>query len=252
MLPILAAFAVALAGLPVPAAGSESSPAAGEPAFAAAASLVLFGFLVIEPPGPSTASGRAESGRVPMTASPFRADTTRPLGHFRVVADVLRALLDALARLGGAFVFLWSRLSRSGVLDHPTRRLILDHLARSPGATLSDVSSSLNLNRKTAEYHVRRLVLCGALVEAREPPFRRLFVVPRPPTVEPRSTRHRLLAILEREGALTRQDLAARIGITPQGLSHHLLALESDGIVARRGRLFLLARPGQRGASGGP
>lgn len=225
-------------------APAEPSPPAPVGTHAAQATMILFGFLRIGPAAPAAETAPAAPPPAPAPPAP-RMEAPRRVGFLRVVADVVRAVVSVLSAAGAAGVALWSRIGRDALLENATRRRLLALVEATPGLHVQEAARRLAVDRKTVEYHARRLASASLVQRERDGPLARLFPVPRP-AVDATSTRARLLDALRIDGPLHRQELAERLGVTPQAVSHHVASLQRDGLVESRagrgGRMVVSAR----------
>lgn len=138
-------------------------------------------------------------------------------------------------------VLLYRRLDEDRVLDHGTRRRILDHVREQPGATVADVAASLDVHYETARHHLDVLVEFDHVARRRfggrirhfenhgrlSPVQKRL--------VDALSTdgRREILRAL-RQAPGTVSGIADRVGRSVSTVSDHLSRLRDQGLVHRR------------------
>lgn len=151
------------------------------------------------------------------------------------------ALVVGLAAIlvSGALVVLHRYLSDDDVLDNDLRRRVLDLVRDRPGATPSDVASTLDVHYTTAVYHLETLSEFDHAVERRYGGRRRFFAY------GTCRTRSALLDALAAEGRaeildhLTRakrssvSEVVEAADLSQSTVSEHLSRLHDNGLVAR-------------------
>lgn len=153
------------------------------------------------------------------------------------------AILWSVALLAAAVPLwlLYRRLTGDQLLDHETRREILQALEDDPGQTTADLASDLGVHYETARHHLDLLVEFGHAVRRRDGQALRHF--PNHGALQPEEmtlaakirdpTRREVLETLVRRGPTTTSRLADRIGVAKSTVSHHLGELADAGIVDR-------------------
>lgn len=156
------------------------------------------------------------------------------------VAATLGGLVFLLRRFLG--VLLYSRITRSEVLDNENRRRIFEALDKSPGATAADVARTVGVARVVAQHHLGMLEAHHLVVARRYGGFRRFFVAGALPEEFAASEvlsdeRRRQIAelIVTRQGS-TQVELAGLTGLSRRLVSYHLGRLEESGLVAVDGQ----------------
>jgi len=135
---------------------------------------------------------------------------------------------------------LYSRLKRADVLDQKTRERVHRLVAEQPGIRWADLKRLSGLGTGALLHHLALLERHEFVSGRREGRHRRYYPAgARMPTPEPfplTPSQARVVAALA-DGGLTQRALADRLGITQQGASYHLKALERRGyvVVERRG-----------------
>ena len=140
---------------------------------------------------------------------------------------------------------LYARLLPARVLEHPTRRAILDLVTREPGLRLADVQRRLGLANGALRHHVDRLEAAGHLRSVADGPHRRLHP-PAAGRLEPLpGLAERALRLLEERGPLSASALAAALGVSRQALHYHVKKLAAEGRLstARAGHELVLSLP---------
>lgn len=159
-----------------------------------------------------------------------------------------------LFRVGGVWAVLrmvlpagW-RLDREQVHAHPTRRAILGHLEKHPGATAQELAETAGVRNRRAVYHLsilqREDCVSVRKVEGRKHYFARMA-----PKADCERLRLRafarasrpggqMLVLLARDPGATVSQVARRMGFAPGHAHYHLTKLAKEGLVdrLRRGR----------------
>lgn len=166
------------------------------------------------------------------------ADATgaeRPLGAFRILRTLLDALLFVLRAGGLLLVPLYHRILPARAAEHPLRARLLRLVLERPGLHVAALAETLDAHPKTLAYHLRVLARSRLVRLTREGRTMRAFPPATPaatPAPEASETRVRALDLLRDGGrALTREDLALLLGVTPQAVSYHLKILRGQGKV---------------------
>jgi len=142
-------------------------------------------------------------------------------------------------------------------LELENRRRAYELVAVSPGLHMREIARRLDVDVRTAEYHLRQLEKHGLATGMEEGGFRRFF----PRTADGRKTevvdardkpllgtlRRRVplyvsLVLLTRDGA-THGEPAQEAGVSPSTLSYHLERMERAGLLARRDGRYVLREP---------
>jgi DNA-binding transcriptional ArsR family regulator len=194
--------------------------------------------------GVSAAPTSASGITVRQHSSPTRSPTPpsppiRPAwGTWRSVA-----IIASVALVSAAFA-LYQRLTRDEIDTHPTRRLIMDAVTRSPGTTAQAISLSEGIPLTTLLYHARLLAKTGRLATTRVGPARLLF-----PTATSPHERDRVRALraglarkLYEDGRLAPVSIieaTTRHGVTRSSVMEQLNKLAKAGLVT-------IDRTGQR------
>lgn len=179
--------------------------------------------------GPRAAPARDDPGFTTLALGP-----TTPLDASPVAAGVALGVTGLLAILAR----LYSRFGRDSVLRAEPRARIHETLAARPeGATLADLAAATGLSRGAVAHHCRMLERHGYLT-SRHDGVNRRYALPgarlAPPVRPPTPGERRVLDLLREAGPLTQADLAARLGVTPQAVSQHLLRLRREARVEPR------------------
>lgn len=140
-------------------------------------------------------------------------------------------------------------------LELATRRRAYDLVASVPGLHLREVARRLDVDVRTAQYHLEHLGKHGLVAESVEGGFRRFF--PRTEglreVVDARD--RRALGLLRRpvplyvalllltRGAATHGEIAQGADVSASTVSYHLARLEREGVVGREGDRYALRDP---------
>lgn len=118
-----------------------------------------------------------------------------------------------------------------------TRAQVFAYISNHPGVCIAEVAASVGVDWTTSEYHVRRLICKGAVVERRVGQRRLLFprymdvALPVETLVtEPGRT---VLEALRRRAPATATALATDLARARSGVLRHLTRLEDLGLVRR-------------------
>lgn len=151
----------------------------------------------------------------------------------------LLVVVNLLFLLNVWLFFGYRRITKRAALEHETRTAIYDHICAHPGIRLGTLIQDLGANRGTVRYHLGRLqefgMIATAVVEGQTGYFEnrqkysaleaKVLIHLRNPTTQ------EILAILLESPAISRRELAQRLGITASSVSWHLQRLKADGIV---------------------
>lgn len=198
------------------------------------------------------ADGRVEQAALEFPIEVMAATATSPLaldlGEAGVAVGVAVGA-GTVAVAGAAAVFgrrdavrfawaaaLYTRLTRSDTLGHAGRETIQRLVGQTPGICYSDLKRETGMNTGALVHHLRALERAGLVTSRREGAFRRFYAVgsaPRTVTFVPVDAgltpmQARVVRLL-REEPLTQSELAARLGLSQQGTSHHVKQLERAG-----------------------
>lgn len=136
------------------------------------------------------------------------------------------------------FWVLFSKIAPDRVLDHPRRVAILDYVRSEPGVETNTVCRSLGLHWMAAQHHIRTLQRAGHISLSRVGGRTALFAAKagfrgqeiRVALMRREATR-RLLGVLRESPGLDQAGLAARLGLSRQGVSKALVGLVGAGLV---------------------
>lgn len=136
---------------------------------------------------------------------------------------------------------MYSRLAKSDMLHHPGREAIRAHIEAEPGICYSELKAAMQMNTGAIVHHLRALERTSIITSRKEGAFRRFYlvglapmaarsvpVVQTVPALTP--TQERVLRELA-DAPLTQGELAARMGLTQQGVNYHVKAMERAGII---------------------
>lgn len=183
--------------------------------------------------------------------APDAAKASAPVGAWVFPAAPTAATgISVLALIGGALYYFWpavkgaalglfSRTRDDALLDHPTRRRILDAIESEPGIHFMELSRKADLGRSSLEHHLRKMQAANLITRQQGPGFTCYFPKGRvdrhlmgaAPSLRSDGSRALLQAIAASPGTSSRE-LAATLGITPSTISYHLKRLETAGLVA--------------------
>lgn len=212
--------------------GSHSSGMPGTTETATDA--VLVGML-----GAITASGAAASGAAAGGAGASGAAGSAGtasagwLSEFRNVDSLRRAGTDLWKAVP---LFRYSQYDDSDPLEHDRRRAIYETIETEPGCYLSRVSDRADIPLSTVRYHVRILEDEDMVTAIKHNGKRRYFLEAtdaelRAALAEP--AKRDVLEALADLGQAHNGRLADELERDPSTVSHHLAALEEDGLVVR-------------------
>lgn len=152
-------------------------------------------------------------------------------------APILAIAGASLAFLGLA-AFLFSKLNKSDVLEHPRRAAILDIVKREPGVETNAVARALGLRWPKAAYHVERLQRAGEIVVRRVGGRTALFPAngghrgrEQGIVLQRRATPRRALEALRATPDLDQAALATTLGLHQSQASRVLTALREAGLI---------------------
>ena len=154
------------------------------------------------------------------------------------IAFVAADFWPVLGRLRFLGVFLFSRLDRGALLEHATRRRIVDSVAARPGQTLQALRDNLGVAWGTMVHHVRILERHGQIVSVRQGPRRLLYVASTP---EGRARgdlallrtpmAHGIARSVQASPGIRQVEVARLLGVRAPAASKHLSRLASAGLV---------------------
>jgi predicted transcriptional regulator len=151
-----------------------------------------------------------------------------------MAAGVLALLPAARGAALAPFVALYSRVADREALAQETRRRIHDVIAASPGVGQAQLLRRAGVGAGALTRHLRVLERAGLVVVRRRGTRRALYPSHHPDARVPhRATsdaQERVLAALS-PAPLTQRELAERLGLSQQGVSHHVRRLERLGLV---------------------
>jgi predicted transcriptional regulator len=135
---------------------------------------------------------------------------------------------------------LFTRLTRSKALEHPTREAVVEYVRQNPGRCVADAQAALAVSRGTISHHVRHLARQGYVRPKRERYRVRLWPAGPPPPPDPYVTpvQQRLLDEIRRRPGLSQTELADRVGLERKKVSYNVARLTDSGRVRveRNGR----------------
>ncbi|GEM_PF-2995391 len=160
-----------------------------------------------------------------------------------IAAAGLFALLQSLGafRFAGAGAFaLYSRLTRSNLLDNGHRDRVYKLIQESPGLNVSEIGQRAGLGWGTTVYHLDRLEREGFVAAERAGLSKRFFAVGLVDRETRRTTaqlkdgpRRDVAAVLLATPGITQSELAATLGMSASAASKQVTKLESAGLVRR-------------------
>ncbi|MGQ3413373.1 helix-turn-helix domain-containing protein [Natrinema sp. LN54] len=179
--------------------------------------------------GSAAAGGAGASG----AAGSAGAASAGWLSEFRNVGSLRRAGTDLWKVLP---LFRYSQYDDSDPLEHDRRRAIYETIEADPGCYLSRVSDRADIPLSTVRYHVRILEDEDMVTAIKRNGKRRYFLEEtdaelRAALAEP--AKRDVLEALSDLGAAHNGRLAEELERDPSTVSHHLAALEEDGLVVR-------------------
>lgn len=183
---------------------------------------------------PGVDAGEVETSLVPSRSEAVQAASdTAPEWTLALATLALAALLPLLR--------LYRRIGDDEVLDHPTRRRLVDLLEEDPGMTAADAARSLDVAYDTVRYHLRRLHESEEVTTRRTDGKIRYF--PNHGTYDRRSidvlsvlasdVRRRIVRSIHDAEGLYAGEVAERVDIARSTASHHLDRLLEAGVLER-------------------
>ncbi|MBP2145554.1 putative transcriptional regulator/outer membrane lipoprotein-sorting protein [Methanofollis sp. W23] len=171
--------------------------------------------------------------RVPGVTGMPLMDLAFFLSHLLFFAPDLAAVFHAWPYLS------YRKVSRENILENRTRRRIYETVRAAPGAHMRMLSRLTRTNIGTLRYHLALLQDTGKIVAARAGGYVRYYEncgrydesemkILGSLRNEAKST---IISLLITEPGLSRKEIAAHLGITPQAVSRHLKQLCDDGTV---------------------
>ncbi len=148
----------------------------------------------------------------------------------------------------GMSLGLAAAYQEGGVLDHPTRRRIYDHLLCLPGDHFRSIVRSLRLGHGTARHHLGVLVNLGLVTGEKANGRVRYYARGAGSETERnelfmkhwqyRDLRMRVLLTARSRRAVRASSVARALGISRQLAAYHLERLENLGLLHREGRYY--------------
>lgn len=162
------------------------------------------------------------------------------VGGLLASAGVLVWLADKLGAAGVA-ARLFSRIPDDELLEHPTRRRIVELVDEEPGVHFREIARRLEIGRGNLDQHLRRLVDGGLLEVESTDSHRCYFRAGRFPDDQRRAvastkapTALRLLEAARRREDPSLSDLADEVDLALSTVSHHVDRLSSAGVLERQ------------------
>lgn len=135
---------------------------------------------------------------------------------------------------------MYRRIGRASALDQEARRRFFETLKRTPGLTIGEAGSALGVTYKTAAHHARVLSDCGLVELRRDGRLLRVYeaggvsmiekrVIEGAPGAIPRA----VLKTFAKNPALSRREVALKIGANRTTVYWHVRQLESRGLIVR-------------------
>lgn len=133
---------------------------------------------------------------------------------------------------------LFSRLDGDKVLEHPTRRRVLETVSARPGLTLQGLQALLGVAWGTMVHHVHVLQRHGQLVSVRQGP-RRLLYESKTPHARARghlallhhATARAIAEAVRASPGIRQSEVGQRVGVQGPAVSKHLARLTQAGLV---------------------
>ena len=133
--------------------------------------------------------------------------------------------------------FAWSYQSAADAVNVSTRAEVYAFIVDNPGMNVRGISAKLGLPLGDVEYHLWTLMKDGIIVDLRVGRYRRLFEASKYCQEEMKvismmrqGTTGRILAALS-QTSMQHKDLAAKMGVTSQGLTWQIGRLKQAGVV---------------------
>ncbi|MHB8586121.1 MAG: winged helix-turn-helix transcriptional regulator [Thermoplasmatota archaeon] len=131
----------------------------------------------------------------------------------------------------------YSRIPRSRILEHPTRRRLLELVRETPGLTMLDAQSALDLGWGTLIHHVERLETEGFIVSDHRG-SRRLFAAGELPAADRAKVallaspaRAKIGEFLADHPGASQKDMCAALGLSASVASKHVAKLRDVGLI---------------------
>ncbi|MGQ0536373.1 MAG: helix-turn-helix domain-containing protein, partial [Methanobacteriota archaeon] len=175
--------------------------------------------------------GKPAGGRPPSATSSAPGPVASPPSGALVLAAAVASLVGLLAAA------LYSRISRSTVLDHPARAaLYAAATRREAGATSTELAVDAGIDRKTAQYHLVYLVRLGLLRERTCPDGPRRFLAPaaRSPPEESPALADLVLGIVALRPGIATAEIARVLSATPTRIERRVKDLLLAGRLSTR------------------
>lgn len=154
-----------------------------------------------------------------------------------IVLGLLAALSLWRFLQGGAFLRLFTRLSREELEEHPLRAQILDIVRADPGIHAAGIAERLQASKGSVRHHLRLLSGAGLLQHGRLGARTGYFAVGAAPQARQAAlavrtgTARRILDALSGAPAESVRDLAERVGVSYASVRHHVERFERAGLV---------------------
>lgn len=197
--------------------------------------------------GPAGASVSAPPGTdVDKMRAPSEDVGGGDLGDDGVPFDRLSPSADPWP-LGLPFVFIPARTQKGRLLEHRTRRRILEEVRRHPGIHQRKLMRMLGVSNGTLAYHLRQLERAGYLRLSRAH-GRKLLWAPEAEVDEQfllmTDRELQLLALLGAVRTARTEDLGRRSGLKPSSVDYHMNRLRALGFVQawREGHALVFSR----------
>lgn len=142
----------------------------------------------------------------------------------------------------GGVSALYTRIRRPEALDHPVRQAMVDLVRDEPGIHRQEIVRRLDLGKGAARHHLKKLVELDLLSRHDSQGYACYFpagaidrrVMAAAPALRSGSARRVLEAIVGEPG-LSNGEVAARTGLSPSTVSHHLARLQEADLVRAGG-----------------
>lgn len=170
----------------------------------------------------------------------FPAEHAGTIGLVAAITALLYWLWPAIKGVGLAG--LRTRLTADEALDHPIRRELMDRIEAEPGVHRNELIQALDAGNGTIRHHLDKLVELDHVAETRGQGYACYFpagevdrhVMAAAPALRSGSARRVLEAVLDEPG-LSNGEVAARTGLSPSTVSHHLARLQEAELVRADG-----------------